>query len=154
MTRCDAGTCVRPLGGGSFVVDPSGTVVIADEAGHDELEAHGEELRVQLLAAIRGDRRFFDVHVAHGREQLYLVVAKSGDDPVKQRVLRAASAWKLTPRQREVLVAVVQGHSNVRIAYELEVVERTVEAHVTAILDRARCMSRAELITTVLTAVG
>lgn len=128
--------------------------MIADEAGHDELETHGEALRAQLLAAIRGDRRFFDVHVSHGREQLYLVVAKAGDDPLQQRVLRAASAWKLTPRQREVLVAVVQGHSNVRIACELEVVERTVEAHVTAILDRARCVSRAELITTVLTAAS
>jgi DNA-binding NarL/FixJ family response regulator len=154
MTRCENGTCARQLAGGSFVVDPSGTVVIADEAGHDELEAQGDELRAYLLAAIRGDRRFFDVYMAHGSEQLYLIVAKTAADPVQQRVLRAASAWKLTPRQREVLVAVVQGHSNVRIATELAVVERTVEAHVTAILDRARCMSRAELITTVLTATG
>ena len=57
--------------------------------------------------------------------------------------------WQLTPRQLQVLELVSRGKSNSEVAEELEISERTVEVHVTAIFVRSKCHSRTELIATV-----
>ena len=68
---------------------------------------------------------------------------------LKKQIAIVDGRWKLTPRQREVLELVARGTSNSEIARELEISERTVEVHLTAIFTRARCNSRAELIAVV-----
>jgi DNA-binding NarL/FixJ family response regulator len=61
----------------------------------------------------------------------------------------AARRWGLTPRQTQVLALLVRGLPNKAIASELGCATHTVELHVSAILERALCWSRAEVITKV-----
>lgn len=75
--------------------------------------------------------------------------ARAGMEVPRSRDLRLASArarWTLTPRQAEVLDLLAQGLPNRSIAEELGCVERTVEVHITALLQKARLESRAALI--------
>jgi RNA polymerase sigma factor (sigma-70 family) len=52
----------------------------------------------------------------------------------------------LTPREREVLSLLVDGHQNVDIAARLGISPRTVEVHKARILTKLNCQSLAELI--------
>lgn len=52
---------------------------------------------------------------------------------------------KLTPRQREVLQMVAEGHTNREIASRLHITIKTVEAHRTRIMDKLGLYSIAEL---------
>jgi DNA-binding CsgD family transcriptional regulator len=62
------------------------------------------------------------------------------------RAAAAARQWGLTPRHRDVLALLATGVSNGGIARALACSEKTVEAHVTVILDRSNAASRFELI--------
>lgn len=52
---------------------------------------------------------------------------------------------QLTPREREVAVMAAQGLSNKSIASELNITERTVKAHLTAIFERIGVRDRLQL---------
>ncbi|MCC5884502.1 MAG: response regulator transcription factor [Halomonas sp.] len=52
----------------------------------------------------------------------------------------------LTEKQREVLALMVRGHSNKRIARELNIAETTVKTHVSAILRKLSVTSRVQAI--------
>ena len=52
----------------------------------------------------------------------------------------------LTPQQFRVLVMLMQGLLNKQIAYELDVSEATVKAHVTAILRKLKVHSRTQAV--------
>ncbi|MBP7340075.1 response regulator transcription factor [Niveispirillum sp.] len=67
--------------------------------------------------------------------------APSGED---QEILRRIDT--LTPQQRKVLELVVAGRLNKEIAYELDVTETTVKAHVSAILQKMRVFSRTQAV--------
>lgn len=54
--------------------------------------------------------------------------------------------WALTPRQREVLSLVVKGHANKEVASALGCSLRTVELHVSALLEKTAADSRTELL--------
>ena len=58
----------------------------------------------------------------------------------KQKLLKRS----LTPQQFRVLVMLMQGLLNKQIAYELDVSEATVKAHVTAILRKPAAPSRTQ----------
>jgi non-specific serine/threonine protein kinase len=61
---------------------------------------------------------------------------------------RSASAEhlpRLTRRERDVAVLVSRGYSNPRISAELAISRRTVEAHITAILNKLGLSSRTQL---------
>lgn len=51
----------------------------------------------------------------------------------------------LTPREREVAIKAAQGLSNKNIAKELEITERTVKAHLTAVFERIGVKDRLQL---------
>lgn len=51
----------------------------------------------------------------------------------------------LKPVEREVLGRIMEGDSNAEIAATVGITERTVKAHVTALLDAAGCDSRTKL---------
>lgn len=59
---------------------------------------------------------------------------------------RAGALWSLTRREREVLGAMAIGATNKVIANQLGCTEGTLEHHVRAILRKAGCENRAELI--------
>ena len=58
----------------------------------------------------------------------------------------AAVALELTSRQSEVFTSMVRGLSNKEIAAALGCAEKTVELHVTQILQKARVQGRTQLI--------
>ena len=76
----------------------------------------------------------------------YLVVELASPAAVPHVVREASARYGLTPAQTRVLAMVARGFSNATIAAELGIAERTVEAHVTAILEKAQVPSRAALI--------
>jgi DNA-binding CsgD family transcriptional regulator len=67
-------------------------------------------------------------------------------DAVEVRLELATPAWKLTPRQTDVLRLVARGDSNKDIAAALGCAENTIELHVTALLRRAGVSSRTQLV--------
>lgn len=52
----------------------------------------------------------------------------------------------LTPREREVALAVAQGNSNREIATRLDISERTVKAHLSVIFDKLNIRDRLQLV--------
>ena len=73
-------------------------------------------------------------------------VAAGGEafDVLQPRAGLAASG--LTPRQLEVLLLVAQGRQNKQIAAELNIAERTVKLHITALLDAMDARNRTHLL--------
>lgn len=59
-----------------------------------------------------------------------------------------ANDWRqsLTPREQEVLMAIVAGRSNKRIANDLGISERTVETHRASIMAKAKAANTAHLV--------
>jgi len=73
-------------------------------------------------------------------------VAASGAmlDPEEEDMARRVS--ELTPQQYRVLTMVCNGLLNKQIAYELEVSEATIKAHMTAILRKLGAQSRTQAV--------
>ncbi|SNY96781.1 helix-turn-helix domain-containing protein [Halomonas sp. hl-4] len=65
----------------------------------------------------------------------------NGDQQLQSSVLEA-----LTQREREVALAVAKGASNKVVARELDITERTVKAHLTAIFSKLDIHDRLQLI--------
>ena len=59
---------------------------------------------------------------------------------------QARRDWNLTPREAEVLGLVVQGQTNQAIADALRCAVRTIEIHVTRLLQKSLADNRATLI--------
>jgi DNA-binding CsgD family transcriptional regulator len=58
----------------------------------------------------------------------------------------AATAWgKLSPRERELVTLVAQGHTDAQIATRLYISVRTVGSHLDRIRDKTGCRRRADL---------
>lgn len=64
---------------------------------------------------------------------------------IDRQLEMTTARWSLTPRQREVLAMVVRGNANKDIARTLECAQRTVELHVTMLLEKAGAESRSQL---------
>ncbi len=58
----------------------------------------------------------------------------------------ATNAWRLSRRQREVLVLATQGLTNKQMAFELGCCLKTIEVHVTGLLKKAGVARRNELV--------
>jgi len=67
-------------------------------------------------------------------------------DPIEVRLESATAAWKLTPRQTDVMRLVARGNANKDIASALGCAENTIELHVTALLRRGGVSSRTQLV--------
>lgn len=61
-------------------------------------------------------------------------------------VFDQAAGWQLSTREQQVLDLLVSGQSNKQIARQLDITERTVKAHVSAILEKSGVRDRIELI--------
>jgi DNA-binding NarL/FixJ family response regulator len=74
------------------------------------------------------------------------VPARSLDVPVAESVSPAAAIALLTPRQRDVLRALLRGQPNKLIARELGLTEGTVKIHIAAILRALQARNRTEAV--------
>jgi DNA-binding NarL/FixJ family response regulator len=70
------------------------------------------------------------------------------DATIDRRLRLAQLRWGLTPRQLDVLRGLVNGLSNQDLARTLQCSLRTVEAHMTALLDRCDASSRLSMVAT------
>ena len=76
----------------------------------------------------------------------YLVASLSKNK--QQEVVKHDEAWrsKLSQREVEVVDAIARGASNKLVARELDITERTVKAHVTAIFEKLGVKDRLKLV--------
>jgi DNA-binding CsgD family transcriptional regulator len=129
----------------AFVVDGRGVIRHANATGERWLRAHrdGRE-RVRQIADghdVAGVRREIP-----GQRGWIITLRVHPFAPPSQRLELARQRWDLTPKQHEVLGMLVGGATNKAIASALGRSVGSVELHVTAILKRAACTHRSELI--------
>jgi DNA-binding CsgD family transcriptional regulator len=130
--------------GAAAIVDGAGRIVLANLRAQGDLPG----LRAWIADARRGDRRrveVIDVRTPGAPTHQLILEPTPARTPRAERVAARAEAWGLTPRQQQVLLAVVDGLSNQQIADDLGIALSTVEIHVSAILKRSGCGSRAAL---------
>lgn len=130
----------------------SAVLVLSDEPSDDQ----------GLAAFAQGARAYCNTHATvEVLNQVAEVVAQGGlwiGQSLMQRLLTATSQmaraanvpredWAsiLTPRELEVARAVANGASNKEIARQLDITERTVKAHVGAILDKLQVRDRLQI---------
>jgi DNA-binding NarL/FixJ family response regulator len=83
----------------------------------------------------------------HGKNRFFNKYHLNGDVFYKHELLISAKELGLTQRQGEVLMLILEGHPNKRIAQILELSENTVKEHITGILEKLGVRNRIELIT-------
>jgi DNA-binding CsgD family transcriptional regulator len=134
----------------AFVTDAQGTLRELNAAGSAWFEHDARAVRDALRVAVKrgGSPRFAVTRiVAGGAPNLRLVVQVRGGDLSSAHRSRAAAArWSFTARQAQVLALLVDGSTTRTIAAELAVSEKTIEAHLTAMFDKAQVGSRAALV--------
>ncbi len=87
------------------------------------------------------------VAVLKGEEWLPRDITENGTVDVSEEERKFAAALvSLTPQQFRVLTMLTEGLLNKQIAYELNVSEATIKAHVTAILRKLRVHSRTQAV--------
>jgi DNA-binding CsgD family transcriptional regulator len=142
---------VEQLGAAAFLVSPQGRWLEGNAAGRAALAADPIQMRRALEgAARRGTSRMFDVipirvH-SRGKPDALLLIRRDAANALDSWKERAAARWRLSRRQTEVLGLVAEGRSNRTIAAILDIGERTVETHLTAIYGRAQVEGRSELV--------
>lgn len=142
------------IGRAALILDAHGQVADANVQAKELLASEGRHLRDELVAAMRPRAEHPRWSVTpvrlRGGGVEYLVLARTGNVGREAlQVARASRAWGLTPRQCEVLAKVIDGCANQTIAAFLGLSERTVEVHVTALLEKAQVESRSALIANV-----
>ena len=80
----------------------------------------------------------------------HLLIHRDDSQRVASRLSAAVAQWKLSRRQADVLALVVDGHPNASIGMILGIATRTVEVHVSALLDRLQVENRSALVARVL----
>lgn len=135
--------------GAAWLVGPNREIRYANAAGRARLDADRTCTYGALLAATTAPTASSQFKVATVRtasSATHVVVESADPGAGANDILAAVKRLGLTPAQGRVFEQVVGGSSNATIAAELRVAERTVEAHVTAILMKAQVSSRAALI--------
>ncbi len=70
--------------------------------------------------------------------------AQRSKEAQRQELLKRLA--ELTPREREIMIQVIKGKSNKLIARELNISNKTVEAHRTKIMEKTQAANLAELV--------
>ncbi|WP_322796948.1 response regulator transcription factor [Tepidiforma sp.] len=91
------------------------------------------------------------IQTVHRGNQYYSAALSEGFDIAElqlqaRRSGRRSSLDTLTPREREVLQLIAEGHTNQQIADQLVVSVKTVEAHKSHIMEKLKARSRTDLI--------
>ena len=133
----------------ALVLDSHRRIILANEAGR-ALAEEAPETPSQVANSSAERQTKGPIHVAEFavgqcgtyRLVLHLRYIAGG----LERSEKLAAQWKLTPRQKDVLSLVAQGARNTAIAARLGCSLSMVEAHVTALLQKAGCSRRTQLI--------
>lgn len=140
----------------AFLIGPRGEIVYANAEGRAHYDRDRKGTRRTLadaaacaaggaqwaLAALRGD--------GGSRRLLAILRAPFPETSIDDRVATASLRWKLTGRQREVLILVARGLTNAAIAEALVIGESTVEFHLKALFDKAGTHNRTALLASLL----
>ena len=141
----EVGAALDGVAAAAFILGASGAVLHANEAGRSMLDRDRRGLEGRLAAALRGAEPSVQLARLDSDSGLRLAIVPHAGDP-EPLVAVARARWLLTPRQAQVLRLVGQGLSNRAVAAALGCAEGTVELHVTALLEKADCQSRAHLV--------
>lgn len=137
------------LGAPAYLLDDAGAVLCANATGR-ELQGRDPRAIPDAFTRARGDRAGEPLALtpvrAPGHGPHWLAVWRDDRARDVERACATAHRWSLTRRQAEVLAEVAQGRSNRQISRALGCAESTVELHVSALLAKAGCRSRAELV--------
>ncbi|UJR79208.1 response regulator [Sandaracinus amylolyticus] len=129
------------------LADGSGLELLADiRARWDDLPAlvvTGQDSRAlanraQALRAEFAFKPFGADNVLHFVES---AIARDPDARVAQVIDELATAWGLTPREREIVTLVVAGHSRDGVMVILGVTENTLKSQTRSLLHKARAAS-------------
>jgi DNA-binding CsgD family transcriptional regulator len=143
---------LEEIAGAAWVIGPNGgKIEYANAAGRARLDADRDGMRAALVECIdhegpTPDHRFKVARIRDASGGIAHIVVETPGASSTNSVWDAVKRLGLTPAQTRVFEHVARGASNAVIAAELGVAERTVEAHVTAILVKAQVPSRAALI--------
>jgi DNA-binding CsgD family transcriptional regulator len=119
----------------ALLLDDGGGIAHANAAGRAFLARHALDLGAFDLTPIK----------AAGMAPHQLAILR-GAGEMLSRLTVAEARWSLTTREAEVLAPIVRGESNRAIATALGLTLRTIELHVTRLLEKAGVANRAALI--------
>ncbi|WPB78095.1 LuxR C-terminal-related transcriptional regulator [Archangium violaceum] len=132
----------------ALLVSASGRIVQANALARGWLARDAKGLRELLGAALRGTRvplvQLSRIS-ARGWPTYYLAVIKRPGQPAMRTEL-ARRRWNLTQREAELLVHLASGASNKTLAASLDCAVRTIEQHVTTLLEKMGAENRATAI--------
>jgi DNA-binding CsgD family transcriptional regulator len=139
------GAVLDAIPGAALLVTAEGGLVASNAHARQWLESDGA--REEALRAARWRRSTADLALTEieGASGVVLLVRPPGD-PANSPAATSPSDWGLTPREQDILSLLLDGRSNRTIAAALDVGERTVETHLSAMLAKAGVASRAELV--------
>lgn len=131
-----------------FVVSTTRRPVLMNSGARALWSTSRLELTQDIEDALNGDARKFRVTPisAAGIPRHWLLVRRADCTGASARLAHARKAWALTSREAEVLALVAAGRTNSSVARDLACAERTVELHVTRLLQKARVLNRASLV--------
>jgi DNA-binding CsgD family transcriptional regulator len=141
-------TALAAIPAPAFVVRNDGHVVRANRAGRALLRlanGTGDLLKRSVGEQAPEEGSSIEVFPLTGGRHSLVVDRRGVRDPAL-RAEALAQRHGLTPRQAEVFALVARGATNRAIARALSCSESTVELHVSAVLERVRCESRAALV--------
>ncbi len=147
------GAALEAIPSPAFLLRHPNAVLHANSRGRTLLNTERERVLGLLRAATpsgRGSARF-PIESAPDHQ---LVVLHDLERDAQARLGAVSRRWGLTPRQSAVLELVAQGDSNRAVATRLGCSEKTVELHVSALLAKTRCTSRAQLVASFWTDAG
>jgi len=131
------------IGSPAFVTDDGGRPVFANGIGARMFDRDPAGMTRNLQRRLGASAREIN---APGHRPHWLVVLTPEAQVPDERVAKAASQWKLTKRQLEVLALAAKGEANKGIAEKLGCAVATVEVHMSAILRKTGLENRAQLV--------
>lgn len=148
FTATALAAALEQVNAAAWMLGPTGRLVHANAAGRARFDGDPAGTSSALEACVDGkaDGRFKVTTLRDGGGRGGHIVVELLQPGAGHAILDVARRFGLTPAQTRVLERVARGISNATIAAELGVAERTIEAHVTAILVKAQVPSRAALI--------
>jgi DNA-binding CsgD family transcriptional regulator len=141
----EIGGALEEVPAAAFVLGAAGSVLHANAAGRALLERDRKAVEDRLAAARKGKCPGAQMARLSDDGELHLAILLTRADPAPL-VAVARLHWRLTPRQAQVLQLMARGMSNRAVGAELSCAESTVELHVTTLLEKSGCESRARLV--------
>lgn len=135
------------LEGPAFLFNRAGEVRESNDAGRLAHSRDPEGVKGDLLRSLEGDpdAAYHVTEIARRGVVSHFLAVRRGSDAATRRRELAARRWNLTPRQAEVTGLIARGLTNRAIADRIGCTEGTVGLHVSAILQKAGAVGRAEL---------